>query len=398
MLRAIIVDTDPEARAAIRRMLARHATVSVVGEFEAVTEAIHKGAARRPDVILVEAPRAEDAAVDALAQLAAAFPDAAILLTAAGASADFAVRSIRAGALEVIARPVVRTELLAALDKVTRVRGGRPAPRVGRITAVFSPKGGVGVTTVASNLSVCLAQRGGEILFVELDTRGCDAAVFLDLRPTYSVLDAFENLERMDEMFLRSLLVRHASGLWVLPGPAHPVRFALTADQVRSGLEVMRAHFDHVVLDLRHDLEPATVAALEAADTALMLSALDVVALRATARTIAALGVEASEVISRLRIVIVRDGTDGDVTVKDAREALGLPVFWRVPNDYHLVAESINTGRPFVLADRRSKLAGSLRSLTATLVDGHGSAAAPSRTSRSFFDVLWGAKRVAKAG
>ena len=131
------------------------------------------------------------------------------------------------------------------------MKGGGSERKPGRVTAVFATKGGVGVTTVATNLAVCLAQREASTLLIDLDARQSDVATFLNLRSSYSVLDAFENVGRMDESFLRGLLVRHSSGLWVLPGPSRIERIQFGAEPVRVGIEIMRSHFDHVIVDLR---------------------------------------------------------------------------------------------------------------------------------------------------
>jgi pilus assembly protein CpaE len=260
---------------------------------------------------------------------------------------------------------VERNDVQAALDKLGRFhRGSAPARRLGRITSVFSTKGGLGVTTVASNLAVSLAQRPSEsVLLVDLDSRQSDIATLLNLRSTYSVLDAFENVGRMDESFLRGLLTRHGSGLWVLPGPQRMERIQFGAEPVRIGLEVMRSYFDQIVLDLRHDLDPGTVAALELSDTVLFLTSLDVPAIRSSMAGLAAfrqLGIAQQ----RLKVVVMRDDTSEDMTTKQVREALGMPIFWRIPNDYQAVISSINTGNPVVLGAPKSKMARSVAQLS----------------------------------
>jgi pilus assembly protein CpaE len=289
---------------------------------------------------------------------------------------------IRAGAFEFLSQPVERADLAEALEKVSRVRRG-PAPSVrktGRVLSVFSTKGGLGVTTVAINLAVCLGERAPDnTLLMELDTRQSDIATFLDLRPTYSVVDAFDNIDRLDESFLRGLLVRHSSGLWVLPGPLRMERTQLNGDQVRAGLEIIRSHFDHVVLDLRHDTSPGTFAGLEASDTIVFLTNLEVSALRSGAAGLAGfrlLGLDSHKV----KVVVMREDTGEDVTLKHAREALGVPVYWRTPSDYQAVVSAINTGKPVVTAAPRSKFARNVRQLAESLA---GSVPGPKGTSAS---------------
>jgi pilus assembly protein CpaE len=402
-LRTVIVDSDPAARAAIRHTLAAVPSVTIVGEHADATDAGLKAPASRPDVMIVEVPvdPALDAAWSAAAieRLARRLPETAILATTDDATAEFVVQIIRAGALELIRRPIEPRELVAALDKLARLRG-RPAQRQpGRVTAVFSAKGGLGATTLAVNLAVCSAETAKEksTLLVELDTRQSDVVTFLDLQPRYSLLDVFESLDRMDESLLQGLMVKHATGLWVLPGPPRIERVYLAAEQVHAGIELLRAHFDHVVLDLRHDVEPGTIAALEAADTLLLLTSLNVSALRSATAAVAAfrhLGLD----LKKVKVVVMRDGTGEDVTVKHAREMLGLPVYWKTPSEYAPVVASINSGCPVVLEAPRSKFAKNVRQLADLLFgDARPSAASPARRSVSLLASAWPIKHFSGA-
>jgi pilus assembly protein CpaE len=318
-------------------------------------------------------------------------PDAAIFAVGPSMSADLVIRVIRAGAVEFLQRPVDRVDVAAALDKISRFRrSGAPSRPVGRITSVFSPKGGLGVTTMAVNLAVCLAETGRNTLLIDLDSRHSDSSTFLNLRPTYSALDAFENIERLDESFLRGLLVRHASGLWVLPGPGRMERLQLTGEQVQAGLEIMRSNIDQLVLDLRHDFDPATIAALEASDTILYLTSLDVAALRAGAAGLAAFR-HLSINFQRVRVVVVREETAKDVTLKHARETLGVNIDWKTPSDYQTLVSAINSGQPAVTAAPRSRIARNLRQLAATLepLSGTADSTAPSKRAASLLGRVW---------
>jgi pilus assembly protein CpaE len=399
-LRTIIVDSDADSTAALKRILAASPSVVLVGEFVNTRQAAHEAPARRPDLVIVEVDETGPTSVAeqpawVIASLMRALPGAAIFATGQSTSADFVIEVIRAGALEFIRRPVEREDLISALEKVVRLRRGVPAARQpGRITSVFSTKGGLGVTTMATNLAVCLAERAqGSTILVDLDTRQSDVSTFLNLQPSYSILDALENLERLDESFLRGLITKHSSGLAILPGPSRMERSHLTAEQVQAGLDVIRAHFDHVVLDLKHDMDPATIAALEASDTILFLTGLNVSALRSGAAALAAfrhLGLGPQ----KLKVVVMREGTGNDVTTKHAREALGLPIHWRTPSDYPTVVASINTGTPVVTASPRSKVARNLRELAEQLARGPRPAAeaASSRVASLARRLVWTTK------
>jgi len=397
-LRSLIVGGDAESTAALQRLLGTMTTVQVVGEFGRLSPALHEGPGRRPDLVIVELAANETAdgsPANVVGALTRAFPGAAVFATGADVSADFVIEAIRAGAVEFLRRPVQRTDLAAALEKLLRLRRGSPSPaRAGRITSIFSTKGGLGVTTLATNLAVCLAERAPDsTILIDLDTRQSDVATFLNLRYTYSVLDALESLERLDDSLLQGLLVKHASGLLVLPGPTRIERGQLSAERVQAALEIIRAHFGHVVLDLRHDFDPGTIAALEASDSILYLTSLTVSALRSGSAGLAALrhlGVN----LQRVKVVVMRDGPGEDVTLKHAQEALGVPVYWRTPSDYSTVVSAINGGQPVVTAAPRSKIAKNLRELAGSL----HRPAVPSRSgavrSPSFMRLAWNPKSI----
>lgn len=384
VLRTIVIEPSAESRAVLRRMLGSVASVSLTAEFATIDEASRAITALRPDVVLADVQGESSEPIDHLTRVV---PGAAIVAMVSAASSAAVVRLMRAGAFGFLTRPLDLKDLVAVLDKLARFRRSQPGHhRATRMTAVFCPKGGLGVSSVAVNVAVSLAARApGSTILVELG-RYSDAVTLLDLRPRYSIVDALENIDRMDESFLQGLLVAHSTGLTVLPGPARMEQVTLRSDRVQAALEIVRTQFAHVVVDLGHDLEGGTIAALELADTILFLTAPTVAALRAGAAALAAfrqLGLESA----RLRVVLMRDGTGDDVGARQVEEALGLPVAWKIPNDYRTAVTASNAGRPLVVAAPRSRVADNLRRL-AESVDGRpvDHASAPRRTG---FGMAW---------
>jgi pilus assembly protein CpaE len=368
MLRTVIIDSDPESRALLRKTLATTPSVVVVSEYAEIRQAAGDLPGRRPDLVVVELPGdaagGADRAIQAIHEVADVVPDAAIFATGPATSAEFVIQAIRAGAAEFLSRPVERDDVLTALDKLSRGRRAPTAPRTsGRIVSVFATKGGLGATTLATNLAVCLAgTRPDRTLLVDFDTRQSDVRTFLSVRSPYSVLDALENLERMDDAYLRGLLTRHESGLMVLPGPAKVERTAPSTEQIQAALEILRSHFVYVVADVRHDFDLGTLATLEVSDTVLFLTGPTVSGIRSAAAGIAAFRSFGLS-LNKVKVVLMREDTGGDVTLKHVREALGVPVFWKTPSDYQAVVNAINTGEPVVTASPRSKVSKNLREL-----------------------------------
>ena len=371
MLKAVVIDSDSGSRAGLRRMLMQaHATV--VAEYETITETFLSVASHRPDVAIVEVTEANTntdiATIRSIERLARTVPDAAIVATGPIHSAEFVIQVMRAGALEYLRRPVEADDLSAALAKVGRTRrGAAPETRASSITAVFSPTGGVGVTTLAISLGMALAESSvKKVLLLELDTRPSDVMTFLDIRPPYSVADAIHNIDRMDESFIQGVVVKYDNGLFVLTAPHGVEPGPFDGERVQMMLDIFRSHFDHIVIDCRHDYDAGTLAALDAADIVLLLAAPNVGSIRSVASALAAFRQTGLE-ISKVRAVISRERTGVDVDAKHVKETLGLPLFWATPNDYASTVAAINHGRPLMSAAPRSKLMANVRGLAEKL-------------------------------
>jgi pilus assembly protein CpaE len=125
------------------------------------------------------------------------------------------------------------------------------------------------------------------------------------------------------------------------------------------------------------------------------VTSLNVAALRAGAAALAAFR-HAGLDSKKIKVVVMRDGTGDDVTAKHARNTLGLPVYWRTPNDYQTVVASINAGRPVVSASPRAKISKNLRELAAALSGDGPPAQGPSR-KRAFLSMAWPIKRLSGA-
>ncbi len=368
LLRVIVMDTDTASRRQVRRHLGSMDQVAVVEDTDDPAEAI-QASKKGADVAIVEVTEgaAAEKALDCIAQLLRVMPGISVMASGPDGSADLVIRAIRAGAVEFLRRPISQEDLTAAIEKIRRLRKGslaRAVKKAGRIISVYATKGGLGATILATNLAVCLARKALDtVIAVDLDLRLGGIGTLLNLQPTYSVLDAFGQTDRLDEPFLRGLLVRHASGLHVLPAPPAIERSRFSPEQVREGLDVIRSYFAHVVLDLPHDLDPGTIVALEESVEILYLVGLNVPAVRAASAGLHALrhlGIDHR----KLKVVVSRADAQEEVSLRQAREALGMPIFWRVPNDYPTVLSSINEGTPFVIASPKTEISKSLRQLS----------------------------------
>ena len=292
-------------------------------------------------------------------------PEVAIIAAGPIISAEALLRVIRAGASEYLPRPFSAEDVSEAFQRVRR-RLGTIAPEEatrGNVTTVFSPKGGVGVTMVAVNLSLAL-QRLTEksTVLVDLVPSLGTAALTMGLQPRYSYLDVIQNFHRIDQELFKSFLEVHESGVHVLASPPHSEdQNGPSADAVMGVLRLCRRHFGHVVVDAGHSLTDAVDTALMESDRRIFVTTPELPTLRNVKRALDVFGNDGTNGKSKPRLVLNQYAEGLGLNPKDVEDALGLSVDTVIERDDSLT-ENINLGTPAVL-DGRSKFSRSIMGL-----------------------------------
>jgi len=294
-----------------------------------------------------------------------------MILVAAGPSlpADSLLKVMRAGAAEYLPRPLSAEDIEQAFQRVRRrvsgVRGDEGQVR-GEITTLFSPKGGVGVTTLAVNLAINLHDLTGEsTILLDLSTSLGTAALTMGLQPRYSYLDVIKNFHRLDEELFRSFLDIHETGVRVLASPPRAENpGGPTMDEAQGLLRLCRKHFAFVVVDGGHTLTDAADVALMEADHKLWVSTPELPTLRNLKRTLELVATHGATNGKSPHRVLLNQYADGlGMSVDEVKKGLGLSVDLVIDRAVPLVPESINLGQPAVTL-RRSAFKKSIDDLT----------------------------------
>jgi pilus assembly protein CpaE len=304
-----------------------------------------------PDLAFVDLRADTAAGLGAIERLRAAHAGLSIFAIAQTAEPELILHAMRAGANEYFAWPVQEETFHAAIRRTTARRessnGGSRQPS--QTLVFFGAKGGAGTTTIAVNCGVQIV-RTSKRATLALDLKPCfgEVALFLGMRPRFTVVDAIDNLHRLDREFLRELVARHKSDLEILAGPEQGDRpSALDAGGIEELFRVLGRAYDFVVVDAGNTINASTIAALYAADMLFVVVTPDVPSVRNAQRLIdrvRQLGVGGE----RVRVLLSRAGAPG-VAPAQIESALGYPVYHSFPSDYATVASAINSGVPVVL-------------------------------------------------
>lgn len=323
------------------------------------------------DLVVVPLDGLGDAELDLLERELPHDGTTSVIGAARQADSQLVLRALRAGMHEFVTLPPDAKELGAAIERLQRRRAARTA--AGRTTAVYSPKGGMGTTTVAVNLAFALAQQDAatRVVIADFVAVGGDLRVVLDLKPTFDIGDVASKIDRLDANLVLSLLAHPADRVWALPSSERvEVADLIDAAGASAILAQLRSQFGYVVVDTEHHLGERTLATLDVADHILLVTQLTVPALRSAQgaiRLFARLGYPAH----KLHVVLNRFDADETLSANDAAEVLGREVFWKLPNDFHACAGALTRGLPVVAHKPESKLARSYLRLAARLTGDH---------------------------
>jgi pilus assembly protein CpaE len=274
------------------------------------------------------------------------------------------VSAMRAGAREFLDHASSREALVEAFTRfsATLSRAQRSASKA-RVLTFLNAKGGAGATTTAVNTAVALQETHGRVVLVDFAPIG-HAALQLNLRPQFTIIDALQNLHRMDGSLLDGLMTPYRNGLHLLAGAQQPHNAVPTASELARLFDLLVNQYHFVVLDCSGRMDGMMQMICDLSNAVLLVTQTDVVSLWSAGRIYAFLQEGAGR--DRLRIVINRYKKIPGFTDEDVEKATNCKVLWKVPNNFQLVAPAIDKGSP-VAAQGNHEIGRSYQGLAAAL-------------------------------
>jgi pilus assembly protein CpaE len=335
LIRIVAVEPHEESRALLHRTLRGMTEFWVAEIFGSYQEASQRAGELGAEVNIVALDHDPNRAFELIATLIAANPNSVVLPASRSTDSAIILRSLRAGAREFLTLPIEPAELLASVAQLLRGRDGSQTYKTQgpRVVAVTGAAGGIGCTTVAVNVATILAScKQHETMLVDLDLMFGTVDAFLDVLPDRTLSDVIQNFERLDLTLLKRSIIKHSSGLFVLP---HPVSMqeaaAIDPEILRRMLGMLRAAFGTVVIDTSIGLHSSDFTAFEISELILVVVHLELLCLRNTARLID-LFRQFEGLADKVKLVANRVGSvESEISLKKAEEILKMPISWQVP-------------------------------------------------------------------
>jgi pilus assembly protein CpaE len=311
----------------------------------------------RPDVVLVDISTWRDS-LDSLSNaIRTATGDPMIVAINTTAESSSILASMRAGINEYL-YPPLEENLRKALEKRSVERSRRrdgSTKTGGKAFGFFSAKGGCGATTLICHVAAELGRQNQKVLLADLDLDAGMVAFITKTKGTYSILDAVNNLQRLDIHYWKALVSNGIPGVEIVSAPLMlGAKAPPKDDQIRQVVAFARPYYDWTLVDLGRSLNRMAMAALEEIDEAVLVTTLEVPALHQSKQIIQTL-LDSGYGKQRIRLVLNRAPKRLDIKPDELEKMLGIPIFCMVPNDYPELYEAYAEGRMLGKASELSK-------------------------------------------
>jgi len=350
LIRVVLVDPSEESRNALQRLLRGIGSLWLSEVVNCYQDAATRAGEIVADVTLVVLDHDPNQAFELVQKLAQSNPGTVVLPASRNSDSNLILKAIRAGARGFLPLPAEQAELLDTIARLLRGRNESLASQTQgpRIISITGATGGVGCTTLAVNLACALgSSKEHETILLDLDLMFGGVDAYLDLAPDHTLTQVVQSFDRLDLTLLKRSIIRHSSGLYVLPHPTViQEAAAIDPEVLRRLFGLLRAAFSTVVIDTSKGLQSSDFSAFELSDVILVVIQLDLLCLRNTARLLA-LFREYEGLIDRVKLVVNRsDSLECQINPKKAEETLKLPITWSIPNSAKAFQEARLKGVP----------------------------------------------------
>ncbi len=378
-IRVLIVDDIAETRENIRKLLQFESDINVVGAAVSGQDALELAREIDPDVVVMDINMPDMDGITATQELLKDVPYAQIVILSVQSEADYMRRAMLAGARDFIAKPPSGDELIATIRSLAeraqeqRKSLERPTTQIlqpmpgmgyalpeGKIIAIYSAKGGVGCTVLATNIALGLQTEETPTVLVDTSLQFGDAAVSLNLQVKFSIADISPRADEVDPELLGEILLHHDSGLNVLAAPPRPeMADEVNAEQIRKVLQHLRKQFAYVIVDMSSNMDDIALAVMDAADILVVVTVPEIPSIK-DARLLFDLLTVLEFPKENVFFVLNKMDRKSGITPDAVEENLNYSVNGVIPFDERTVSTSVNRGAPLMLSDRGSSIARSI--------------------------------------
>ena len=322
-------------------------------------------------IFLVDLSNNKQEKLDLILKVSQQCPNCKVLALSDNPTVDLIIRIMRAGAKEFVPIPILKNEFFDSLNKIISQFEEPKKNNKCKIISVFSNKGGIGKTSLATNLALELSKITKEsVALIDMNFQMGDITTFLDLKPSFNISYMLENIDKINETFLLSTLEKYKnSSLYILADPPYFKQADnIQPTQITKLFNTLKETFSYIIVDAEASFDGKNIAALDNSDLILLVTVANIPALRNTQRCLELfekLGYDKN----KTQIVVNRYMENDEIKEDDVEKVLSKSVYWKIPNNYFALMTAINKGVPVSSINANTNIAQSYRDLAQHISD-----------------------------
>lgn len=380
-IRIIIADDSEPTRENIRGIFGYEECIDIVGEAQNGLEAVELARELRPDIILMDINMPEMDGIKAAKTITEDGLDGSIIMMSIQEEREYIKKAMSAGARDYVVKPFRINELIDTIKRIYQVDQAKKKKIVSPITAskiqskvisVFSTKGGVGKTTIATNLAVAIATTTKKkVALLDFDLQFGDVAISLNLYIKNTITELIKDMGNVEyeNDLIEEYMLAHYSGVKVLAAPIKPENAEyVNSEHIKKIIGILKGRFDYIIIDTAQGFDDTVITALDESNTILYISTLDLPSIKNTKN-----GLDVMKTLNysneKVRVVVNKSNESFGIKHSDFKAALNVDLWAIIPDDLASVAISVNNGHPLVSHRRSSAVSKRIFKLVQAIVE-----------------------------
>jgi len=389
VIKVLIVDDIPETREMLKRLLSFESDIQVVDAAQTGREGLELAQQHKPDIVLMDINMPDMDGITATEEIKKMVPTAGVIMMSVQSESDYLRRAMLAGARDFLTKPISGENLYETIKRVYDLNAearerwssatiasgahgaGKAKKQTGSIIAVYSPTGGSGVTTIATNMAVSLMREGTRVLLIDGDLQFGDVGVFLNLQSNNTIIDLADAANELDEELINAVTVSHGSGLKVVLAPRSPDEAErVPAESFTAVVRAMTDYYDFIIVDMSKRLDDVSLNILDAADRIILVATPTLPSIkniRVVLDLFIAMGYDDEKVMFVMNRVSIDTKSRAYIPVEAIERNLKRQTDARIPLDERVFLSAVNQGVSVIATDPQRPPASDLIGLAETV-------------------------------